>query len=221
MNKYLIFGISSLRPKKLSTKLLENRENDYFTCIESLQKLQINSDLYIFDNTITGLSEIKSKKLQNLLIEKVPDYPVWIPIFFGFECAYNANNDFGYLELLKCTDALANKYSSHNKLITVLNLRRFFISLLWFELINKYLINSDYDILVVKRATDDFEFDEMSDNQISDFIFSMKAPVYIEYIRYIQNRNFETNIRSQDYLWDFIQGKRFFCTDSAGIIRNE
>ena len=53
--------MASLYPEKIQSDLLEHREKEYYDCIESLKKTKIDLELYIFDNTIDELNEIRNQ----------------------------------------------------------------------------------------------------------------------------------------------------------------
>jgi hypothetical protein len=223
--KILTIGISSFFPKKYSKKFWKNRAEDYYLSIKSLYNLNLNLDFYVFDNTINKIEEIPSRKLKKLLMEQLINYPIIIDKFFGYKDDYNRNNDRGYLDLLlkvsEKISSMGNEYSH----ITIINLRRYFISSYWFDMVNNLIISDKYDILLVSNKQTELKTMKVTTRSIeapiNDFIFTMKIDSFIDYVNFIKKQSLTQTSTSQDVLWHFSKDRKFKILENVGIMRND
>jgi len=222
--KFLIFGMASIYPRKYNSNVWRKRELDYFLSIKSIINLHVDTDLYIFDNSINSIDKIFHSGLKQILLEKIENYPVLISKFIGASDIYKKNNDKGFIELLKYSGDYIEQFAKDNNYITILNLRRYFLSSMWFHLIEELLYSNKYEILVMSNKQTELKNMKIiceKDVPISDSIFTMRKDLFLEYIDFLRSVKFPKVFNSDNILWEFIKEKRFYLAENVGIMRNE
>lgn len=217
--KQLVIGISCFHPKKYSKSFWEKREEDYLKSIKSIKNLELNSDLLLIDNSISDICEIQNHDLKNELIE-VFGGAACKSLFYGFPDCYSTNNDEGYRMMV--IKSFQNICMEDFEIITILNLRRYFLSSYWFFLVDEMISNKNVDILLVsEKKTSLFTLETVPNkplHPISDAIISFKNKIFKEYCKELIGCK---NKYSEDFLYNFSQKYNSKIISNIGLARND
>ena len=146
-NKNIVVGVSCLYPSQYPKSVWGNREKDYYLSMKSLLNLNIDFDFMFIDNSINDINEIKHEGLKNILIDYSFDYSGYAVNFKGNKDIFSEDHNIGYEKLI--LSIIDNQYILNHDFITILNLRRYFISSFWFFLCEKLLFSEQHDILLL------------------------------------------------------------------------
>lgn len=220
-NRNIVIGSSCLYPPPYPQKVWKNREKDYYNSIKSLQNLGEDLDFTIFDNSIRDLGEIKNVELRELLLEYCPDRSAYASFFKGYPELFSNNHDTGYENLIK--QSAKDPYVINHNFVTILNLRRYFISAYWFYLCENMLSKEECDLLLISNREYSMVNMELVSNDssipIEDNIFSMSQSLFQDYVKYIEQDN--SKREHKEKLWSFSKDKKYRIVEHAGLVRND
>lgn len=216
--KNLALAFCSIRPKQLSEEVCNARENEYFACLQQLERVLPESfDFLICENTIDRESEIVNQELLNYLSDKDM-------VCLGSERNIGkANKGMGELLMLKSavdqTDI--DKYEN----ISYITARRLYTCPYVFERterLDKQALISNPDVVFL-----DGRFAETHKQGLyNDMFFSMKSSVMVDYANYALNyinSDSSRSLGSEQLLYNFIHENNieYEWLEWLGLIRND
>ena len=220
--KNLAILFCSFRPKQFSEEVQDGRELEYLMCLKHLLRVVPSDrfDLYVAENTVHNINNIKSLELKDLLVTN-PD----LKEVFLFEENYGEKGNKGMGELQMLKGVMDSLDPEQFKNVSYVTARRIFTNPYVFERTDsmKYdALVSNPDLLYVtgkhSPATDEPLFNDM--------FFSMTQKSMKDYANFSMENikyNLQNHIGSEQNLYRFIKqkGLQFEFLKWLGIIRND
>lgn len=168
--------LSSLSPSHFTEEEIKENQKDYLIAFKSWQREMAFNDNYLFlDNTLTNISEIDHKELQDICWQ-VYDFGAVRPFIRLAKSGFSKNPDLGSINLLKAL--AADKYfNSHAYSVIILGKRR----------CSKALKTSIMNWLE-KDASNGLYFKDVG-NQVIDNVVVIRSKILEDIVEFIANQN--------------------------------
>jgi len=216
--KNLALAFCSIRPKQLREDVCDARENEYFACLQQLQRVLPESfDMVVCENTIEDESQIKNNDLKKFLSETEM-------VAVGSEANIGSTNK-GLGELLMLKSALDNIDIDSYTNISYVTARRLFTCPYVFERtesLDKQALLSNPDVVFLDGTLALTNKDRL----YNDMFFSMKTSVMVDYANYsmnVMNDLSSNHVGSEQNLFNFVNENNieYEWLDWLGLIRND
>lgn len=215
--KNLALAFCSFRPIQLSKEINDVRENEYYFCLQQLERILPESfDLVICENTIDDEGQL-SKEFQKYLSDKEI-------VAIGSEANIGTQNK-GMGELVMLKEALSEIDIDKYENISYVTARRLYTCPYVFEKtesLTKDALISNPDVVFLNGKFSKTH----KDGLYNDMFFSMKTNTMVEYSNYCLNyieSNSDRRLGSEQLLYKFINENNisYDWLNWLGLIRND
>jgi hypothetical protein len=169
--------LSSLAPGHFTQEEIKQNQKDYLLAFKSWQHEMAFDDNYLFlDNTLTNISEIDQKELQDICWQ-VYEFGAVRPFIRLANSGFSKNPDLGSINLLKAL-AADRYFNSHTYSVIILGKRR----------CSKTLKNAILNWLE-KDVSNGLYFKDIG-NQVIDNVVVIRSNIFENIVEFIANQNY-------------------------------